>query len=154
MMKLSCDYLTILLDMMSSHCWQHSGELNHIYENDWYDSYCFMLQKKYCICNSKMFSLKIISLNITKLVIHLFDSTFVKRLGKCCEEITESERDQTKRIVYSVMYGVGMSYFQLIIFTNSYSWIFLFYYFSGYLECTASCLNVGHDNTGWPKRRG
>ena len=33
---------------------------------------------------------------------------FVIRLGKSMKEIAETERDQTKRIVYSVMYGVGM----------------------------------------------
>ena len=61
---------------------------------------------------------------MTKLVMHLFYTTFAKRLGKCCEEITESERDRTKRIVYSVMYGVGMSYFQLKIFTNIHEYVY------------------------------
>jgi len=31
------------------------------------------------------------------------------RLGKRIEDVSEREREQTKRVVYSVMYGAGKS---------------------------------------------
>ena len=43
----------------------------------------------------------------------------MKRLGKYCEEVTEIERDQTKRIAYSVMYGVGKFNFNCRLFRTN-----------------------------------
>ena len=35
---------------------------------------------------------------------------FVGRLGKKMDEVSEREREQTKRVVYSVMYGAGKTW--------------------------------------------
>jgi len=42
-------------------------------------------------------------------ILHCFDLWLSHRLNKPVDSVVQSERERTKRVVYSIMYGVGKS---------------------------------------------
>ncbi|XP_060581929.1 DNA polymerase nu-like [Ruditapes philippinarum] len=42
-----------------------------------------------------------------KTVPDIFNALAAQWMGKCVEDVSEADREQTKRVVYSVMYGIG-----------------------------------------------